>query len=358
MRLKAFAARPSLAIALLTCLSGCATMNPYYDASKPHHRPEGFQNIDRAAWMPRAFGEFFRWQRERNTRVIPAPTVDLSTITPELDWLRANRSEFAVTWIGHATALVQLAGINILTDPHFSDRASPVQWFGPRRWQPPGVALAELPRIDIVLISHNHYDHLDTDSVQALARQAGGPPLFVVPLGLERWLETAGIPGARALDWWDRAEVQGLSITLTPAQHWSRRTFADTNTTLWGGFVVEGGSPRRRVYFVGDSGWSAQHFGDIGARFAPIDLALVPIGAYEPRWFMAAQHVNPEEALRIHQAVGARASLGVHWGTFALTDEPLDQPLRDLDHARRALGVSDHVFRTLRHGQTWRIADR
>jgi len=329
-------------------------MNPYYDRDRPHHRPEGFQNIDRAAWMPRSFGEFFRWQRERSKLVVPAPQVDLSPVSPDLGFIRGNRSEFAVTWIGHATALVQVGGINVLTDPLFSDRASPVQWAGPRRWQPPGVALADLPHIDIVLISHNHYDHLDTGSVQALAAQAGGPPLFVVPLGLERWLEGAGIEGAKALDWWDQTASHGLSITLTPAQHWSRRTFADTNTTLWGGFVVETESPpRRRVFYSGDTGWSAQHFADIGARFAPIDLALIPVGAYEPRWFMRAQHVNPDEAVRIHRAVGARRSLGVHWGTFLITDEPLDQPLRDLEAARRSQGVSADDFRTLRHGQTW-----
>jgi L-ascorbate metabolism protein UlaG (beta-lactamase superfamily) len=331
-------------------------MNPYYDATRPHHRPDGFQNIDPAARMPRPFGDFLRWQRERRKLTIPAPAADLSVVVPDLDYIRANRSEFAVTWIGHATALVQLAGINLLTDPVFSDRASPVQWTGPKRWQPPGVALRDLPRIDIVLISHNHYDHLDEASVKALAAQPGGPPLFVVPLGIERWLAEVGVPHAKALDWWDRIESHGLTLHLTPAQHWSRRTLGDTNATLWGGFVVEAHRPSpRRVFYAGDTGWSAQHFGEIGQRFAPIDLALIPVGAYEPRWFMSAQHVNPDEAVRIHQAIGARASLGVHWGTFLMTDEPLDQPLRDLDAARRSLGVSAEAFRTLRHGQTWRI---
>jgi L-ascorbate metabolism protein UlaG (beta-lactamase superfamily) len=345
-------------------LSGCSSVNPYYDPSKPHHRRDGFQNIDPAAWMPRAFGEFVRWQRERSDLQIPAPSADLSVVPAELDFIRANRSAFAVTWIGHATALVQVAGVNILTDPVFSNRASPLQWAGPGRWQPPGVALRDLPHIDIVLISHNHYDHLDESSVKALAAQPGGPPLFVVPLGIERWLAAVGIATARALDWWDRTESHGLTIHLTPAQHWSRRSFTDTMQTLWGGFVVEtadktsagkGAAARRRVFYAGDTGWSTQHFDEIGRRFAPIDLALIPIGAYEPRWFMAMQHVNPEEAVRIHQAIGARASLGVHWGTFLMTDEPLDQPLRDLAAARASLGVSAEAFRTLRHGQTWRI---
>jgi L-ascorbate metabolism protein UlaG (beta-lactamase superfamily) len=332
-------------------------MNPYYDASRPHHRPEGFQNIDPQAWKPRPFGEFFRWQRERLALDIPGPSLDLSPVPADPALVRADTNHFAVTWIGHATALVQVGRARVLTDPHFSERAAPVQWAGPKRWQAPGVALADLPRIDAVLISHNHYDHLDENSVRALNGQQGGPPLFVVPLGLERWLEAVGITRAKALDWWDRVEVAGITIHLTPVQHWSRRTLADTNTTLWGGFVVEGTShgARRRTFFAGDTGYSAQHFRDVGERFGPVDLALIPIGAYAPRWFMAAQHVNPEEATWIHRDVRARLSVGVHWGTFQLTDEPLDAPVGELARARAKLGLRDDEFIVLRHGQSMRI---
>jgi L-ascorbate metabolism protein UlaG (beta-lactamase superfamily) len=346
--------RSAVRLAFAIVLSGCATVNPYYDASKPHHRPEGFQNIDPNAWMPRPAGEFFRWQRARLALNIPGPTLDLSPIVPDLGFIRASTNHFAVTWIGHATALVQIGAANVLTDPHFSERASPVQWAGPRRWQPPALTLAELPRIDVVLISHNHYDHLDEGSVRALNAQPGGPPLFVVPLGIERWLEGVGITNAKALDWWDQIEIAGLKIHLTPVQHWSRRTFADTNTTLWGGFVIEGDSDgrRRRVFFSADTGYSATHFSEIGARLGPFDLALLPIGGYEPRWFMKAQHVNPEEAVQIHKDLRARRSLGIHWGTFQLTDEPLDQPVRDLAAARDKLGVPAQDFVTVRHGQT------
>ncbi len=337
--------------------AGCSHVNPYYDPAKPHHRPDGFQNVDPQARMPRSVGEFLRWQRERLALTIPDPQLDLSPVAADLGFIRAATNHFAVTWIGHATALVQIGAANVLTDPHFSVRASPVQWMGPRRWQPPGVALRELPRIDVVLISHNHYDHLDEGSVRALYAQPGGPPLFVVPLGAERWLQRVGITNVRALDWWDRIDVAGLTIHMTPVQHWSRRTLADTNTTLWGGFVVVGqadGRPRR-VFFTGDTGYSAQHFKDIGARFGPVDLALIPIGAYEPRWFMATQHVDPTQAVQIHRDLRARRSLGIHWGTFQLTDEPLDQPVRDLAAARDALGVSSEEFVTLRHGQTLRL---
>jgi N-acyl-phosphatidylethanolamine-hydrolysing phospholipase D len=352
-----------LAVAALAAVSGtaffsgCSTVNPYYDPSKPHHRPDGFQNVDPQAGMPRPFGEFFRWQRERLALQIAGPTMDLAALAPDLGFIRGRANHFSVTWIGHATVLLQVGRTNVLTDPHFSARASPVQWAGPKRWQPPAVRIDELPRIDVVLISHSHYDHLDEDSVRQLNAQAGGPPLFVVPLGIERWLQGVGITNARALDWWDSTQVGDVTVHLTPVQHWSRRTLADTNTTLWGGFVVEGESrgKRRRVFFSGDTGYSKLHFTEIGSRFGGFDLALLPIGAYEPRWFMRQQHVNPEEAVQIHRDLGARLSIGIHWGTFQLSDEPLDQAVADLAAARERLGVGRREFITLRHGQTLRL---
>jgi len=336
--------------------SACSTVNPYYDPTKPHHRPDGFQNVDPQALMPRPFSEFFRWQRDRWSLDIPPPKMDLAPIAADLAFLRANKSEFAATWIGHATVLVQLGGLNVLTDPHFSERAFPVQFAGPKRWQPPAIAMKDLPHIDVVFVSHNHYDHLDEGSVRALNAQPGGPPLFVVPLGLERWLAGAGITNAKPLDWWDSVAVGAAKITLTPVQHWSRRSYSDTNTTLWGGMALESGG--RRVFFAGDTGYSVQHFNEIGARFGGFDLALIPIGAYEPRWFMRQQHVNPEEAVMIHREVRARLSIGVHWGTFLLTDEPLDQAITDLAAARTKLGVRDEAFVTVKHGETVKFRDR
>jgi L-ascorbate metabolism protein UlaG (beta-lactamase superfamily) len=325
-------------------------MNPDYDASKPHHTPTGFRNT--AITRRKSSAEFYRWQRERRELVIPPPRADLSTVTAELGFIRGNRERCAVTWIGHATALVQLGGVNLLTDPHFSQRASPVQLIGPKRWQPPGIALADLPRIDVVLLSHNHYDHLDSGSVQALVEQPGGSPLWLVPLGVDRWMDCADVRAVRKLDWWDSTEVGALTVTFVPAQHWSRRTLADTNTTLWGGFVVAGHG--RSIYFAGDTGYGPD-FAAIGDRFGGFDLALLPIGAYEPRWFMAESHINPEEAVRIHLEVRAKRSVGVHWGTFPLTDEPLDQPLADLAEARQRHGVAPDAFITLRHGQTLKL---
>ncbi|HYS12349.1 MAG TPA: MBL fold metallo-hydrolase, partial [Burkholderiaceae bacterium] len=216
-----------IVLAALLLLASCSHVNPYYDPAKAHHRPQGFQNVDPQAVLPRPFGDFVRWQWQRAGLDIAAPKMDLAPVAPDPELVRASANRFAVTWIGHATALVQIGTLRFLTDPHFSERASPVQWAGPKRHQAPGVALADLPHIDVVLISHNHYDHLDENSVRALNAQQGGAPLFVVPLGLERWFADIGIKNVRALDWWDRADVAGGSVILTPVQHWSRRTLSD-----------------------------------------------------------------------------------------------------------------------------------
>ena len=328
-------------------------MNNYYDATKPHHTREGFRNT--ADTSGKTTGDFLRWQSERRQLDIAAPKVDLSVVAPDLSFIRSNRTQFAATYIGHATVLVQIGGVNVLTDPHFSQRAFPVQIAGAKRWQPPGVAIDDLPHIDVVLISHNHYDHLDKDSVLALNRQQGGAPLFLVPLGIERWMKSVGVDSAKALDWWQQHSVGGLQITFVPAQHWSRRTLSDRNETLWGGFVGQTAmttqTAGRSFYFAGDTGYGPD-FVAIGERFGGIDLALIPIGAYEPRWFMSDQHVNPDEAIRIHRDIKARRSVGIHWGTFLLTDEPLDQPLTDLATARAKAGIGAEEFLTLRHGQT------
>ncbi len=340
------------ALLALAILASCSHVNPYYDASKPHHKPDGFRNTDPGGDLPKGFSNFLRWQWDRIGLEVPAPKMDLTPVAPDMAVVRSQANHFAVTWIGHATALVQIGNVRVLTDPQFSERAFFVQWMGPKRKQPPGVALADLPHVDVVVISHNHYDHLDENSVRALNAQAGGPPLFVVPLGLERWLADIGITNTRALDWWQKVDVAGATVTLTPVQHWSRRTLTDTNENLWGGYVIEGRSHDlpKRVFFAGDTGYSPTYFKEIGERLGPIDLAILPIGAYEPRWFMGPQHVNPEEAVLIHRDVRAKRSLGVHWGTFQLTDEALDAPVADLAAARRKYGLADDTFFVLRHG--------
>lgn len=321
---------------------------------KPHHTAGGFRNnyLDRPIG-----GSFWKWQWDRLRQGLPKRPANgyrFPSVAPDAGWLRANRSVPAATWIGHATMLMQTAGVNLLTDPVFSERASPVQWAGPKRRMPPALTLAELPHIDIVLISHNHYDHLDRTSVRALAAQPGGPPLFLVPLGIRDWMAGAGIRHVRECDWWDEVDACGLQLTFVPAQHWSARGLRDRCKTLWGGWAVHGGAaPSPSFLFAGDTGYSPD-FVDIGRHFGGFDLALLPIGAYAPRWFMRAQHVDPEESVQIHRDVGARRSIAIHWGTFELTDEPLDEPPERLRAAVAAAGLPADSFLVLKHGETIR----
>lgn len=352
------AASITVLMSTLILTSGCVQKNPHYDPAKPHHTPEGFRNTYP---HPRPSGlDFWRWAVQRRLAGLPKPpTGDLAPVTPDLEFLHADSDETAVTWIGHATVLMQMGGLNILTDPQFSERASPVSWAGPRRWQPPGVALADLPRIDLVLISQNHYDHLDLASVRALAVQEGGSPLFLVPLGLKAWFER-NVPDSSGsvhdLDWWGRRELSGAVVHFVPVQHWSQRTLWDRNRTLWGGWVVQ--QPGFVFYFAGDMGYSRDTL-DIGERFGGFDFAAIPVGAYEPRWFMHSQHINPDEAVQVHKDVQAAQSLGIHWGTFnGITDEPLDQPITDLKLALEKHGLTEHDFFLLRHGETRRLERR
>jgi len=323
------------------------SVNPHYDPNRRHHTPGGFRNN----YSNTPLRSYRKWQRERRAAGLPYEPRGgghFPLDRPEIAYLARNRHDTTVTWIGHATVLLQIAGVNVLTDPHFSERASPLAFAGPRRRVPPAIALADLPHIDIVLVSHNHYDHLDAASVRALARQRGGPPHFYVPLGVRAFFERRGIAVAAEMDWWDSASDAALDVHFVPAQHWSGRTLHDRNRTLWGGFVVEANG--FRFIYTGDTGYS-KDFAEIGRRFGAFDLAAIPIGAYAPRWFMAPHHVDPAEAVRIHRDLNATRSLGVHWGTFILTDEPLDEPPRKLADALAAAGVARDAFWVFRHGE-------
>lgn len=361
----------TIAAAAAVVLATRLDAQPPSDAAPAHHRNGGFQN-NHVDFEPKGMLSLLQWQWDawRNGHPKP-PAVPTPRVEPELAFVQANAKAGAamvpaVTWIGHATVLAQFGGLNLLTDPIFSERASPLPLLGPKRTQPPGIALADLPHIDLVLVSHNHYDHLDEASVRALAAQAGGPPLFVVPLGVKAWLAELGIVNAVELDWWQShafrtAGGAAAEVVMTPVQHWSGRTLADRMQTLWGGYAVRGAD--FQLFHAGDTGYSAD-FAEIARRLGGrqrdggFDLALVPIGAYEPRWFMKDQHVNPDEALRIHRDLRARRSLGTHWGTFSLTDEPLDEPPRALAAARAAQGVSEEDFFVLAIGQTRRLPRR
>lgn len=342
-------ARIAAALVALS-LVGCGAPEARTDLPE-HHTAEGFQN--RYLNVPHGLRGLLRWRWERIGHEVAAVDFPLSDNNPA--FLKANRSEPTLTWIGHATFLLQLGGLNILTDPMFSRRASPFTFAGPERWAPPGLTLAELPRIDVAVISHDHYDHLDAASVQALAEQAGGAPLFLVPLGIKAHLLDFGYPAdrVRELDWWDEVAHQGATFAATPVQHFSGRWINDRNATLWAGWMIRAAG--KQVYFAGDTGYSPD-FKDTQARYGDVDLALIPIGAYAPRWFMQPVHVNPAEAVQIHQDLRARYSVGMHWGTFNLTDEPMDEPPRALAEARAAAGIAAEQFFAMRHGETRRLA--
>jgi L-ascorbate metabolism protein UlaG (beta-lactamase superfamily) len=255
-----------------------------------------------------------------------------------------------LTFIGHATFLIQTAAGNILTDPMYSGRAGPLNVFGPRRVRQPAVRFEDLPPIATVLLSHNHYDHCDLRTLGTLAKRFD--PVVVTPFGNGALVRSSGIRRVEELDWWQDAAASILPITVTPARHFSARGPLDRNRALWGGFVL---APRgKRIFFAGDTAYGPL-FCDIRQRLGPIDLALLPIGAYEPRWFMQAVHMNPAEAVQAHIDLDASESVGMHFGTFQLTAEGIDEPLRALDDARRARNVPPSRFRTLGFGDSMRL---
>jgi N-acyl-phosphatidylethanolamine-hydrolysing phospholipase D len=357
------------ALALCATTSAGSASDAGPGPSPPEPRPKGYQNnyID---FEPKGLGTLLQWRLQAlRNGLPPAPREPVPVVNPDLAFIQTNARaglamQPAATWIGHASALVQMGGLNLLTDPIFSQRASPLSFVGPKRAQPPGLALAELPHIDLVLVSHNHYDHLDLASVRALNEQPHGPPLFVVPRGNKAWFQEAGIDNVVELDWWQSHRIGAVEVVLTPVQHWSGRTLTDRMATLWGGYALF--APDLHLFYSGDTGYS-RDFVDIHERFAErhaaalgggFDLALIAIGGYEPRWFMQDQHVNPAQAVQMHRDLHAKRSIGVHWGTFELTDDALDEAPRALAEARRVAGLHDDAFVVLPIGGTLRLPRR
>lgn len=294
---------------------------------------------DKSLW------QVIRWQWGRIQTEWPLWVEN--TATPRLPE-RVGDGEVVITFVNHATVLVQLAGLNVLTDPVWSDRTSPFTWLGPKRVRPPGLPWENLPKIDVVLVSHNHYDHLDLPTLKRLSDRFA--PKIFVPLGDGPLLESADIQNVTELDWWQEVAFSANSkIIFTPTQHWSARGLFDRRKSLWGSYVIAHGS--RRVYFGGDAGYSS-HYKSIFDRLGPMDFSMLPIGAYEPRWFMKDHHMNPEEAVQAHLDLKSKVSMGVHFGTWQLTDEGIDEPVQALSEARRKLNVPDDHFLTLKEGET------
>src|SRR4051794_14895876 len=296
--------------------------------------PQGFTAVPRMLMAPKT-----KWPA-----AIDAPTTEPAPL---------GNAAAMITAIGHSTFLIQTAAVNILTDPVYSKRAGPWNMMGPRRVRRPAVAFEDLPPIGLILLSHNHYDHCDRPTLKRLARRFD--PLLVTPLGNAALVRSTGIGRVEELDWWQAAATAPLPITLTPAHHFSARTPFDRNRALWGGFMLTVGS--RTIYFAGDTAY-VPIFRDIRERLGRPDLALLPIGAYEPRWFMRAVHMNPAEAVQAHVDLGGPETVGMHFGTVQLTTEGIDEPLRALDQARRERDVAPARFRVLSFGESIRLEQR
>lgn len=294
---------------------------------KPHHTEKGFQNTAPNTEARNFWEAMFKW-KFMNLFKLGLPSVDpddYKIITSESDSekIKENKKNLSVTWIGHATVLIQMDGMNILTDPIWSERCSPVSFAGPKRYTKPGIKLEELPKIDIVVISHNHYDHMDSETLIQLEKKF--KPVFFAGLKNKSFLKNLGLSNIEELDWWESKKLGNLEIHFTPTQHFSGRGLFDKNTTLWGSYILKG--TKNTIYFAGDTGYF-YGFKEISQKFSSIDIAILPIGAYEPRWFMKEIHMNPEESFQAFLDLKANYFLPMHYLSFVLTDEALDEPLK------------------------------
>ncbi|MGH9327392.1 MAG: MBL fold metallo-hydrolase [Terriglobia bacterium] len=316
--------------------------NPRYRGPISDHF-DGERFFNPGVTSERGFRDFLRWQLHSRRGVWSefrkAPCGPPPPRVVEGDNLR-------VTFINHSTTLIQTAGLNILTDPVWSKRVGPVFWLGPRRHRSPGLRLEDLPKIDVVLLSHNHYDHLDIPTLRRI--QEIHAPQFVVPLGVCALLDRKKLRPSIELDWWNEADLpHGIHVTCVPAQHFSVRGFRDHNRALWCGYVLEG--PGGRIYFAGDTGYGP-HLKKIAQKFAPVRLALLPIGAYKPNWFMSPVHISPRESLKLHHVIGAETSIAIHFGTFALADDGEKEAAQDLADAVTSAGEPAPRFWVLDFG--------
>jgi L-ascorbate metabolism protein UlaG (beta-lactamase superfamily) len=323
-------------------LSACQTRYPVSD----HFDGEVFYNPD--APEMKGLGDFLKWQLTSKPEEWPEalpPSQARPAIVPNL-----AEGQVAITFVNHAGFLIQLPGLNILTDPIWSERVSPVSWAGPKRVCAPGIPFEQLPKIDMVLVSHNHYDHMDLPTLKRLVEVHR--PTIVVPLGDKNWLEDEGITGVNEMDWWQVLKpTETISVLFTPAQHWSARGLFDRRKSLWGSYSIV--YQNQVLYFAGDTGYGP-HFQKTAARIPRVKVAMLPIGAYEPRWFMKQHHMNPAEAVQAHFDLKAEQSIGMHFGCWQLTDEGVEQPARDLKAARDQAQLKESKFIIPEVGATYR----
>ena len=324
-----------------------AWSNPWYNASLAHHTPQGFRNTNDSGHQP---GDVERWRKERKAAGLPKPPAEGYDAFIRQWWQPVTLNtleEDGVWWLGHASLLLRLSGKYILTDPVFSRRASPVSFAGPTRKTPPVTSVAALPSLDAVVISHNHFDHLDSATVRQLLRRF--PQLtFFVPLGLGAWCRRRGAKQVIELGWWQSYVFEGVVFTAVPAQHWSMRSLWDRNRSLWCGWVFEG--QNQRFWFSGDTGYTPELL-TIPERLGKLDTVAIPVGAYAPRWFMSVHHMDPQSAVALWQQLGMPRAIPIHWGVFELADESLDEPVKELAQALKNISLPGDNFQPLRIGQ-------
>lgn len=327
------------------------TLSCFADASvrKSHHTENGFKNPN-PNFETKGFWNVIVWQFQRfqlPNSLDPSDYPPFPVVGNDGSELNANTSKLSVTWIGHATTLIQVDGVNILSDPIWSERCSPVSFIGPKRYTPPGIKIEDLPKIDIVILSHNHYDHTDLPTLRQLEEKFH--PLVLTGLGNKKLLLGEGLKNVKEMDWWDETKTNDLSITFTPTQHFSGRGLLDRNETLWGSYFISG--KKEKVYFGGDTGYYT-HFREISERLGPVDVAILPVGATEPRWMMEPVHVDPKETVKAFVDLKAKYLVPMHYMTFVLSDEPLDSPVPRTKEELKRSGISEGQFVPLKIGES------
>ena len=351
-RRRTFAGLGALGALGLGALGLLANGAQYYDGPISDHF-DGMRFFDAHGMPPKSLADLARWLTDRDRQKAEWPAWAPSPFADRPP-RRVDSAAWRIAYVGHASLLIQAAGLNILIDPVWSARVSPFSFAGPKRVNDPGIAFDALPPIDVVLVSHNHYDHLDVATVAALTTPHR--PRVITPLGNDTIMRAHDTSiAAEVHDWYERVVLgPGIAVTFVPSRHWSARGTLDRNKALWAAFVIE--TPAGRIFHVADSGYGdGFHFRNARERFGPFRLAVLPIGAYEPRWFMRDQHMNPEEAVMAFRDCGAELALGHHYGTFQLTDEAIDAPVEALKVARTAAGVSAETFRVLKPGEAWEL---
>ncbi|MCG6151668.1 MBL fold metallo-hydrolase [Leptospira bandrabouensis] len=314
-----------------------------------HYTPTGFKNPN-PNFETKGFWNVITWQIQRFRlphSVDPVDYPNFPVVENDGSQLKTNLSQLSVTWVGHATTLIQIDGVNILTDPIWSERCSPVSFIGPKRYTPPGIKIDDLPKIDLIILSHNHYDHTDLPTLKQLEEKFH--PLVLTGLGNRKLLLDEGIRNVQEMDWWEKTTMKDLQITFTPTQHFSGRGLFDRDKTLWGSYLISG--KKEKVYFGGDTGYYT-HFQEVTNQLGPVDIAILPIGATEPRWLMEPVHIDPKQAVQAFGDLKAKYLVPMHYMTFVLSDEPLDSPVpRTIEELKRA-GFKEGQLVSLKIGES------